>query len=498
MSSAGTIISPRSVVSDIDKPLPPAPMLPHPLRKSSSVYSLQVTAAKAPRGERKQDLLPYHQPRPLPARAYTANTDERKPGRPKLVKSSEPHIVSVPMLDPRAKYPHETNRYEGQIQQRAEDAVKREISISNMTLTASTAKDRTMEYFGIREPFGSLRGGDLDPSLKRPTMPSRKTSQVPPDVVIDVPYSDESYLPASMSPRITDVIDHSMVPSPLHVDAESVSPAEKAGLSLDQESRPSTSSQFSSDSSHSDISSIIDNYLGKRRWIKKSGALRSKPGRHKSSSGSTQKGRKSSHTSSTFSRLSSSFSATRGRLGSAASHRRKSVARGIDSMYDTLTKFSLAPRPVTPLYLKNNKKRAIPRAKRSPAIPITPYQMYGRKAWEMEKAAKSPKKPKFRISTKRKKPGSIEQESSRDMKYKPLTYSTLMNPPKTAPLPSELSKDNRQAVASEDSGILADSDYKFVKPEKQSKADKRREELKKKIVVIGLGEGRPASGGPWI
>ena len=495
LSSAGTLPTPSSIVSDVDKPLPLPPKSLSP-RKSSSVYSLHTEAAKIQMTKSRGDLLPQYDPRPLPPRAYSAKPEAKGNGRLKLVKLSGSESKSDPVLDRGAMYGREVVARTNFPGQHERPAGITQSSKQEQAPRPDTLQDRTMHYFATNETFDPAKGEQVEAVSKKPIWQTGGTIQTPKDRVIDATYSDQSYLPESMSPRIIDVIDHSLVPSPLHVDAGNVSPTHNNSLRPEMESRPSSS--FSSDSSHSSISSIIDSYLSKSRRTKKTKRLRTKPSKRKSSSESTQKGRKGSQTSSTFSRLSSSFSATRGRLGSVASHRRKSVQRGIDNMYDTLARFSLAPKAVPPLNRMNPHKKGIPRERRSPAIPITPYQMYGKKAWEMEKAAKNPKKPKFRVSTKGQKPSAPHRVSTRVQQYEQLRYSTLMNPPKTAPLPSDEVQKNRRTIVPDEGANMTKANHKSDKPAKQTKEEKRREELKKKIIVIGIGEGRPASGGPWI
>ena len=308
---------------------------------------------------------------------------------------------------------------------------------------------------------------------------------MPPHVKAEKSEFHESYLPAAMSPRITDVIDHSLVPAPLLVEAGTTGPPRNRLSEPEEDSRPSTSSQFSSDSSHSIITSIIDSYNSRSKWKQTKERIKITKNRRKSSSSATAKGRKSSRSSSTFSRLSTSFSATRSRLGSVASNRRKSFSKGVDTVYDTLARFSLAPKAVPPLPRIHPTKRGLPKEKRSPAIPITPYQKYGPKAWEMEKAAKSPKKPKFGIGQRLRKSDSVKQSSSKGTHYEQMTYSALLGHPKVAQQANSITKGDRYTVTSYGSGVSTDPDRKFEKPLRKTKADKRREELKKKIVVVG-------------
>ena len=496
LSSAGTSLTPNSIVSDIDKPLPPPPKSLS-LRKSSSVYSLHAEAAKTRMTKSRDDLLLQYDPRPLPPRAYSAKPEAKGLEWPKLVKSSEPESKSDPIINPGAMYGNDVARQMTTPEQYESLTDTAKVDKQGQAPRQDTLQDRTMQYFTTDERFAPTKANHEKPILKRPNWQASNTAQTLRRRATDALYSNQSYFPGTMSPRITDVIDHSLVPSPLHVDTTNVSLAQ--GNTPRPELSSKSSNSFSSDSSHSSISSIIDSYLTKPRRAEKTKILRTRPSKHKSSSESTQKGRKGSHASSTFSHLSSSFSATKGRLGSIASHRRRSVEQGIDNMYDTLARFSLAPKAVLPLNRTNPHKKGIPRERRSPAIPITPYQMYGKKAWEMEKIAKSPKKPRFRISTKAKKPIASQQVSSKAEQYEQLRYSTLINPPKTAPLPSEEArKDRRTIVSNSDGRNATKSYYKSEKPGKPTKAERRREELKKKIVVIGIGEGRPTSGGPWI
>ena len=508
LSSAGTMISPNSVVSDIDKPLPPPPAHRSP-RKSSSVYSLQLEHARARRAEIRDNTLPHYDARPLPSRAYTARSEEKEAQRPKYERSAGSESKSDPVLKAEAMYGNGAEGSSGHLEGRAMRTNTTTPSPGQYTTMSSRspAQDRTMEYFENEDPFGDprehgvdVRRTGLDVRLRRTGLDVRlrRTSQVPPHLKAEKSEFYESYLPAAMSPRITDVIDHSLVPTPLLVEAVNTGPPRSRISEPEEDSRPSTSSQFSSDSSHSSITSIIGSYLSKSRWNQTKKKIKISKNRRKSSSSATAKGRKSSRSSSTLSRLSTSFSATRSRLGSVASNRRKSFSKGVDTVYDTLARFSLAPKAVPPLPRIHPTKRGLPKEKRSPAIPITPYQKYGPKAWEMEKAAKSPKKPKFGIRQRLKKSESVKQSSSKGIQYEQLTYSALLDHPKVTRQASSIAKGNRHTVTSYGSGISTDADRQFEKPSRKTKADRRRDELKKKIVVVGLGEGRPTSDGPWI
>ena len=495
LSSTAALVTPDSIVSDIDKPLPAPPKSLSP-RKSSSVYSLHAKAAEARMTNTKDELLLHPDTRLLPSRAYSAKPEVRQPERQKLMNLAGSESKSDPLLGGDAMYQHKKGEHARSPERprnqdditlsRAHKALPKPASLG-IYETQDTAKNEAQGPTRRERTGPVLKGTDRKSIIIVPTSMHSVTEATNPD---------RFGLAGSMSPRITDVIDHTLVPSPLHVDAGDVSPTERSGRPPRFGTR--SSSYCSSASSHSSISSIIDSYLMKSRRTTEIMEIRTKPGRRKYSFGSPQKGRKGSQTSSTFSRLSSSFMTTKSRLGSVASHRRRSVQRSIDNIYDTLTNFSLAPKAVPPLHGMNPHKKGIPKECRSPAIPVTAYQMYGRKAWEMEKEAKSPKKRRFRISSKGKKPSPMIEVFDKSKHYEPLRYSTIMNPPQTAPLPPASTKNYSHSVMSDDDSRSRKKNGKTKKPMKPTKVDKMREELKKKIVVIGIGEGRPTAEGPWI
>ncbi|KAL9101834.1 MAG: hypothetical protein Q9187_009195 [Circinaria calcarea] len=117
-------------------------------------------------------------------------------------------------------------------------------------------------------------------------------------------------------------------------------------------------------------------------------------------------------------------------------------------MYDTLTNISIGPSKFKPS-LNLKKRTTIPRDMRSPAIPITPYQYLGAKAWEA-----SPKSPKPKSA--KKKHFSLPSKLDSPTKWYKLS-----------------SRGSNKASAGE------------------KEAEKRREELRKRIVVIGAADQFP-------
>jgi len=154
------------------------------------------------------------------------------------------------------------------------------------------------------------------------------------------------------------------------------------------------------------------------------------------------------------------------RFGSISSERRASLQQGLSNMYDRVAKISTwSPIPTT------NKKRAtIPREARSPAIPITPYQQLGTKAWEP--APKSPKSPKHK-PPKGKTPFAILSTSRRVVKG-----------PDT-PYPHTAASEQRSGKGPALQDLLN-------KPKvRRTASEKRRDNLKKKIVVVGAADQYP-------
>ncbi|MCJ1374752.1 hypothetical protein MMC20_005984 [Loxospora ochrophaea] len=185
--------------------------------------------------------------------------------------------------------------------------------------------------------------------------------------------SEHDHPPTPLSARITDVVDHSLMPSPLRISQ------------ISRSERPS--SHFSSSSSNAD--SIHDGIRGSfRAYARK---VLNVP---KASAEDTEKKRIMSVASAKYPHMNLDLT-KRSRLSSVASQGSASIQQGLSNMYDTLTSLSVGSSKAKPtIDIASTKRKDIVRERRSPAIPVTPYQHLGRKAWETPKSPKqkSPKK----------------------------------------------------------------------------------------------------------
>ncbi len=136
---------------------------------------------------------------------------------------------------------------------------------------------------------------------------------------------------------------------------------------------------------------------------------------------------------------------------SISTERRASIQRGVATVKERVSKLAnWSPVPGT-----NDKKSPIPRELRSPAIPITPYQQLGTKAWEPP--SRPPRSPKQRKDTGKEK--EKEKAPKRKVPFAILSSSKTGSRGPDAPHP--------------------------YRPRlRRSASEKRRDELRAKIVVV--------------
>ncbi|KAL8738452.1 MAG: hypothetical protein Q9181_000766 [Wetmoreana brouardii] len=435
--------------AQLNKPLPPTP------RKPSSVYSMhRGEEGQSRQHKARNDLLPSSVSLP-PAtyRSSTSRLPDPTPARPKLTREAQTHAASDPIIV----------RRRDQEQQPRKSAhvpnLQQELSLDSLSISASRRlsgkepiveePDSAEKHADVYTPVLSTRSpvGAVSPSGQR--------------------YVDPRRTPSPMSGRITDVIDQSLIPAPLRF------------ASFDESERPP--SRFSSSSSES-----VSAHDAIRRSIR---------GMARKAFHFRKESKSSDDTDwAAFTRFQEKTSLTprrQSRIGSFAGQRRASLQHSISGMYDTLTSLttpSKGPKP-TPVTTNAPPKLHKPRI-RSPAIPLSPYQAMGPKAWETaSKASKASKA--LRKSTKSDKSRSEQSSRPSLLKKERVQFST---PAYSAPLPQEEEPKARSMVNKLTSALSSGT----VQVEsavglntsrvKRTKSAKKRAELKKKIKVLGLGE----------
>ena len=407
-----------------EKPLPPTP------RRPSSVYTLQPSEIEpsydnSTYGSIVDQYFDNELLQPKTYRASASKIPDQTPLRPKLLRDTQSHAASDPIVERRRaeqsqhRYPTETT-YE-----------------RRMNRSTQNAKQQAEDYESVLHTRSSML----------------------PSIVSDQLYSDTGHLPSKMSPRITDVVDQSLVPSPLRFS------------SYDE-----PGSRFSSDSSsdagscQSGLRDSVKSYA--RRTFSKRSFTTEAVDKDKSNSASPPK--------------------SKSRLGSMASQRRASLQHGIEEMYDTLTNLSLSPAKNKPpaMQLETDSRVRIPRERHSPAIPLTLYQMIGVKAFEDAESSKSGKTSFL---------PSLSSKGSRRRQGTSTGSANLSSPESTSPKRPVVKK---WAAAFQSKTTRMESAMGLeTNRVKRSKSEKKRAELKKKITVIGLGDDDrqpPSSSGNWM
>ena len=444
------VISQSSVPFDIfedlvekylDKPLPPTP------RKPSSVYSTQkeeIIESYVERGP-KHEIEPSEIfLQPITYGPSASRIPSTKPARPHLdqrVHAESDSIIERWRMNPRYDGPTEGRsgsepNGRGRRSRRAKNPV--EISPS-VKLGKSNRKAET-------------HAQEYEDALRR-------RAPAPPIIEAVPYYSEHDYFPSPISATITDLVDHSLMPQPLRFS------------SLDSE-RPSI--HFSTMSSDSDADTIHHGVRDSlRAYARKAFHL------PKASPEEKETNRIMSVAEAKYPLMSPQPSRRQSRLGSIASQRRASIQQGLSQMYDTLIGLSIGaakPKPSTEM-----KRAQIPRELRSPAIPSTAYQQLGRRAWE------TPKSPK------------LKSPSKRHLSFRSSSQQSASTSRGRSPTPSRDSKPRsprsvtgKLAAAMHDGTAQVESFLGIESPAlQQAKREERREQLKRKIVVIGTADQYP-------
>ncbi|KAL8951960.1 MAG: hypothetical protein Q9222_002083 [Ikaeria aurantiellina] len=448
----------------LNKPLPPTP------RKASSVYSMHMQ-----RDERQQsrqhsiedDLLPssvFLAPTIYRStyRSSTSRLPDPSPIRPKLTRDAQTHAATDPIVERRRDHAKKAGI------QKHTTTLQQELSID------SDSTDPPQLYPAQR--LKATKSSSAEEHAGDYTAVLHTRSSALPSSVVEPYHINHEGPPSPMSPRITDVVDHSLVPAPLQF------------ASFEESERPS--SRFSSSSSE-----IESHHDGVRNSLK--GVAWKAFHFRKSSKGTDDTDWAA------FTRFQEKASLTprrQSRIGSFVSQRRASLQNGLADMYDTLTSLtgpSKNSKPA-PIATKGPGKPRKPRI-RSPAIPLTPYQEIGAKAFET--ASKSSKKT-TRSNKTRSDAASHVSLSSQDKKGQGIRFSM---PTYGTPRPEEKEAKSRSVVnklasALQSGTVQVESAVGLnTMRVKRTKSEKKRQELKGKIKVIGLGrQDGDGTSGHWL
>jgi hypothetical protein len=417
----------------IENPLPPTP------RKPSSVYSLGHDEEAGGQMRNIPDALlpPDLLLQPTTYRSSTSIVPVMSADRPPLLRYQLGHAVSDSILERR------------RVQR--EDLAELGIHSSQLLTQhpiSDTPTHREPQTKGLHELDLQRRDADHHASTYESVLHTRSSVLTS---FTSEPYSNYTHSSTEMSPRITDVVDQSLLPPPLRYST------------VVADSRPS--SHLSSSSSTTEIieSRVRDSL---RTYARKALHLQTPTVAARSK-------REDQNNSATNAADWASSILRRG--SSVAGQRRGSVQQGISHMYNSLRKISITS--ALPKTVGNATKVRLPRELRSPAIPITPYQQMGTKAWE--RSSKSPKnsRPGSAISNHFHSPPKEDKKSfrhdhrGRNQETKPISLV------------------NKLITAFHSGTVQVESAIGLNKPRnKHSKAEFRREEFKKKIVVIGIGD----------
>ena len=418
----------QTISTSYEKPLPPTP------RRPSSAYSVAPDEKESPYGVSIVDqYFASELLQPKTYRASTSKLPDRILSRPKLLRDPELHAASDPIIQRRKA---EQGRY----------GDNEEIGFSpNKSRQTATAKEHADDYESVLHTKSSFL----------------------PTLAPDPYYSSYGHLPSAMSPRITDVVDQSLVPSPLRFSTVDYN---RVG------SRFSSDSSSDAGSCHSGLRDTVQSYARQKfskRSVTPDAEIRTYlplplPPKPKS------------------------------RLGSIASQKRASIQHGIEEMYDTLTSFTRSPLRHKPpaIELDSNRKARIPRERRSPAIPLTPYQLIGAKAFEDTASSKSSKTSLLTSLGSRKsrsKPRTPTSSLRSPARSRESYSQSPVGPSKKRPIIKKLAAVLSSGTTQVESAVGLETNRV-----KRSKSEKRRAELKKKITVLGIGDHQAAGDGRWV
>ena len=366
--------------SDLYKPLPPSPP-----RKSSSVYS-------------KEQIIDYYIDR-------SPNSDRR----PSNAFSFSPSIV----LKPREQ---RDSLQRPQVQSKdsnhsVSDSIAELRRMRDGSLGSSGTQSEQETYSHTLSTSTRISTVSRSPRSHSPVIDANELAKhyqaaLPqtPQEFLPVTYGGGSGQPVpSTSANITKIVDQSLVPPPLHTISRASSPVHSISH-ISSKSLTTTSSQPLSLPPQKQHSLSV--YA--RRALKRPSISREEKEHERIMSIASAK----------YPYMASSPT------GSVSQHpqrRRSSIQDRLSNLYSNITHFSLSPSTPKAVHDRSPMTIVTPRtpvspltpgsgssSHRSPAIPITPYQRLGTRAWEMEpdspvspEEEKSPKKQRMSFLSKR-------------------------------------------------------------------------------------------------
>ncbi|KAL8689279.1 MAG: hypothetical protein Q9224_004675 [Gallowayella concinna] len=441
----------------LDKPLPPTP------RKPSSVYSMHREDEVEVRQRRLQNgLLPTSVfLAPTTYRSSTSRLPDQTPNRPKLTREAQTHAASDSIIEWRRdqKEQRDASTHAHNLQHEwSVDAGSTATSEPVYSRNSSSAETNTAEQHA--DNYTSVL--------------HTRSSFVPVLPTGEYHFTDQQVF-SPMSPRITDVIDHSLVPAPLQF------------TSFEEGERPP--SRFSTSSSE-----VESHHDGIRNSLR--GAAR-KAFHLKKESKTTNESDYAAFDR--FQERRGSTPRRQSRIGSLVSQRRASIQQSIAGMYDTLTSFATPTKSAKPPSVVTNGSGRVHKPRiRSPAIPLSPYQLQGPKVWETsskasKKTARSDKARSEGVSHV----SLLPQDKKSEIRFStPIYNASLVQDEKR----KNRSMVNKLASAFQSGTVQVESAVGLnTNRVKRTKSEKKRQVLKGKIKVIGLGEqSAGASGSQWL
>lgn len=455
ISETSPTFIPLASINLRDKPLPPIP------RRPSSTYSTHIDGTNvADRKLSENRTLPsYNVLRPTLYRSDVNTMPGTCSTRPKLANDLSVTVASYPIVE----------RRRAQHVDFAKLSIHKSQSMSpNAAIFGSPVSSQHKNEKSNQIDNDRIRAADHHASNYQSVLHDKTTAlpSLGPDL-----YFNHYSLPSPTSPRITDVVDQSLVPPPLRYGT----PEEKSR----QSSYFSSSSSSGVGTVHRSVRNSLKSYARKAFHLK-------------SSSHEQTENPKAQH--SKFSSKNLPSPRRESRTGSAVTQRRASILQGISKMYDNLADFTATSSTRKPsISIMSTKNKHISRERRSPAIPITPYQKLGRKA--LESGFKSPKTSIWSKSRQSEstRPNSLKYASEGHSKAE--RFRAPMEP--RDPRPSSTAN---KILSTLQNG----SEKEFAKESSRMGSIKakseivRRQELKKKITVVGTGDQKFKKDDDWL
>ncbi|KAI4217181.1 MAG: hypothetical protein LQ351_000490 [Letrouitia transgressa] len=444
-----------------DKPLPPTP------RRPSSVYSTQRPESHRFRHNHvRNEVLPLTTLTPTKYRSSTSKLPDQTPTRPELMREADTHAVSDSFIETvRSKQgalaiPTPTN-----VQEYGGHKLKK---MTTSQKNVKHAMDTASQYdaIGLAEKYTAVLHTQSSTLTRLTCEPYISSSQ------------SYGYLPSLMSPRITDVVDYSLMPAPLHIGT------------FEERKRPLSDFSASSSGTEENRTGIKDSIRSiARGTLSLRNDLENKIGDADSATIA-----RSQHVTSHTPHLQS-------RVGSSTRQRRLSLQHGIGDMYDTLASWTSVSKRSRPgaINVQGPANRRAPRI-RSPAVPLSPYQALGTKAWQMpSKSSRGAAMTKMFKSTQTDRIPAPSRNSGQTV-FGGAQASSPWHDNETKErsswsVVSKVASTIQNGQAHMESAVGLNTSRV-----KRTKSEKRRAELKNKIVVVKSGNPNSVGGRPghWV